>query len=239
MSREFEITREVDLPAAPDDVWTAITAAPAAWMFPTGMEIPAGAAPPEGAPITTWDPPHRLVVRMEAPDGSFNALDYAIEARAGGTAHLRYVHSGILADGWEDQYDAIGGHTDFYLHTLGQYLAHFFPRTATYVGGGPGGLMGPEASMAPDAFDRLQAALGVSNGASAGDGVRLAHADVDGVIDYRTDNFLGIRTDDALYRFFGRNAFGGPVGMSIHHFGDVDADEAGAAWTKWLAGVYD
>ena len=84
MSREFEVRREVDLPASPDDVWTAITAAPAAWMFPTGMEIPAGAAPPEGAPVTTWDPPHRLVIRMESPDGTFNALDYAIEAREGG-----------------------------------------------------------------------------------------------------------------------------------------------------------
>ena len=42
MSRPFEVTREVDLPAAPDDVWSAITAEPAAWMFPTGMEIPAG-----------------------------------------------------------------------------------------------------------------------------------------------------------------------------------------------------
>ncbi|MEA2226840.1 MAG: hypothetical protein QOF04_470, partial [Solirubrobacteraceae bacterium] len=31
MSRAFEITREVDLPAAPDDVWTAITADAAAW----------------------------------------------------------------------------------------------------------------------------------------------------------------------------------------------------------------
>jgi len=31
MSREFEVIREVDLPAAPDDVWTAITADPAAW----------------------------------------------------------------------------------------------------------------------------------------------------------------------------------------------------------------
>ena len=67
-------------------------------MFPTGMEIPAGGAPPEGSPVTTWDPPHRFVIRMEAPDGSFNALEYTIEARDGGTAHLRYVHSGILAD---------------------------------------------------------------------------------------------------------------------------------------------
>ena len=44
MSREFEITREVDLPAAPDDVWKAITADAAAWQFPTGLEIPAARA---------------------------------------------------------------------------------------------------------------------------------------------------------------------------------------------------
>ena len=146
MSREFEVAREVDLPASPDDVWTAITADPAAWMFPTGMEIPAGASPPEGAPVTTWDPPNRLVIRMESPDGTFNALDYTIEARDGGTAHLRYVHSGILADGWEDQYDAIGGHTDFYLHTLGEYLEHFNGRDVTYVGQPSSGIEGPESA---------------------------------------------------------------------------------------------
>ena len=83
---------------------------------------------------------------MESPDGTFNALDYAIEARDGGTAHLRYVHSGILADGWEDQYDAIDGHTDFYLHTLGQYLEHFNGRQVTYVGQPSSGIEGPEAA---------------------------------------------------------------------------------------------
>src|SRR6476646_9682715 len=211
MSREFEITREVDLPAGPDDVWTAITADAAAWMLPTGMEIPAGAAPPEGAPVTTWEPPHRLVIRMESPDGTFNALDYAIEAREGGTAHLRYVHSGILADGWEDQYDAIGGHTDFYLHTLAQYLEHFNGRPVTYVGQPSDGIAGPEAAGAPNAMDRLRAALGLGTNVQVGDEV---HADLgdagrfDGVVDYATPQFLGLRSEDGLYRFFGRNDFG-------------------------------
>ena len=41
-----------------------------------------------------------------------------------------------------------------------------------------------------------------------------------------------------LHRFFGRNAWGGPVGMSIHHFGDVDVDAATRAWSDWLNGVY-
>jgi uncharacterized protein YndB with AHSA1/START domain len=240
MSRAFEVTREVDLPAAPDDVWSAITAAPAAWMFPTGMEIPAGATPPEGAPVTTWDPPHRLVIRMESPDGTFNALDYTIEARAGGTAHLRYVHSGILADEWEDQYDAIDGHTDFYLHTLGEYLAHFNGREVTYVGQPSSGIEGPASSGAQDAMDTLRAALGVSD-AGVGDAVHASLGDagsLDGVIDYSSPAFLGVRTAEGLYRFFGRNHYGGVVGMSAHLFVGVDAAAREAALKQWLDGVY-
>jgi uncharacterized protein YndB with AHSA1/START domain len=241
MSREFEISREIDLPAAPEDVWTAITAAPAAWMFPTGMEIPAGGAPPEGAPVETWDPPHRLAIRMEAPDGTFNALDYTIEARGGGTAHLRYVHSGILADGWEDQYDAIGGHTDFYLHTLAQYLEHFNGRNVTYVGQPSAGIEGPQSAGTPDAMDRLRAALGASD---AGVGDRLnaslgGGGSLDGVIDYSTPEFLGVRTDDGLYRFFGRNHYGSVVGMSAHLFANgVDAAAREAQLKAWLDEVY-
>lgn len=242
MSRAFEITREVDLPAAPDDVWTAITADTAAWQFPTGMEIPAGGAPPEGAPVTTWDPPHRLVIRMESPDGTFNALDYTIETRAGGTAHLRYVHSGILADGWEDQYDAIGGHTDFYLHTLGQYLEHFKGRPVTYVGQPSAGIEGPDAAGSSDAMDTLRVALGVASNASVGEPVHASLGEdgaLDGIVDYSTPEFLGVRTADGLYRFFGRNHFGGVVGMSAHLFADgVNAADREAALKGWLDGLY-
>jgi uncharacterized protein YndB with AHSA1/START domain len=241
MSREFEIIREVDLPAAPDDVWTAITADSAAWQFP-GMDVPAGTAPPEGAPFTTWDPPHRLVIRMESPDGTFNALDYAIEARDGGTAHVRYVHSGILADEWADQYDAIGPHTDFYLHTLGEYLAHFHGRSVTYVGQPSAGIEGPAAAGAPDAMQTLRATLGVSADAGVGDPVHASLGEagpLDGVIDYVTPDFLGVRADAGLYRFFGRNRFGGVVGMSAHLFVDgVDAAAREAALKTWLDGVY-
>ncbi|MGB8650831.1 MAG: SRPBCC domain-containing protein [Mycobacteriales bacterium] len=239
MSRAFEVTREVDLPAAPDDVWTAITSDTAAWMFPTGMEVPETGAP-EG--VQTWEPPYRLVIRVESPDGTFNALDYAIEARAGGTAHLRYVHSGILADGWEDQYDAIDGHTDFYLHTLGEYLQHFAGRKVTYVGQQSAGIEGPAAAGAPDAMDTLRAALGVGGQVAVGDPV---HADLgaagplDGVVDYATPQFLGVRTADGLYRFFGRNHYGSVVGMSAHLFADgVDAGATEAALRGWLDDVY-
>jgi hypothetical protein len=231
MGKEFEIRREVELPATPDEVWEAVATAPgmASWLFP---EDPGPDAKVEA------DRPRRFAVRSEFGGSAFNSVEFVIEAH-GDRAILRYVHSGVFDDaGWDDQFDAVDGHTDFYLHTLGQYLEHFSPRTATYVGGGPGGLSGPEASMAPDGFTKLQAALGV-DGAGPGDTVRLAHAGVDGVVDYKTEHFLGVRTGDALYRFFGRNAFGGPVGMSIHHFGEgVDAEAEGRSWTEWMAGVY-
>lgn len=241
MSRAFEVRREVDLPAAPADVWTAITTDTAAWQFPTGLEVPVdGAAPQE--PIRTWDPPHRLIIRTESPDGTFNSLDYLIEARDGGTAHVRYVHSGILADGWEDQYDAIGGHTDFYLHTLGQYLEHFRGRPVTYVGQPSAGIVGPQSAGGPDAMDTLRAALGVPADARAGDAVHASLGDggpLDGVIDYASPEFLGVRTAGGLYRFFGRNHYGSVVGMSAHLFsGGVDAAAREAALKASLDGVY-
>jgi uncharacterized protein YndB with AHSA1/START domain len=242
MSRPFEVIREVDLPACPEDVWTAITADTAAWQFPTGMEIAAGESPPAGAPVVTWNPPHRLVIRMEAPDGTFNALDYSIEARDGGTAHLRYVHSGILADEWEDQYDAIDGHTDFYLHTLGQYLAYFNGRPVTYVGQPSAGIEGPAEAGTPDAMDVLRAALGIGSDAAVEDTVHARLGDVgdlDGVIDYLTPQFIGVRTKDTLYRFFGRNYFGGVVGLSAHVFrAGVDAAAQEAALKAWLDSLY-
>jgi len=243
MSREFEVAREIELPAGPREVWTAITAEPAAWMFPTGMEIPAGTTPPRGAPVATWDPPHHLVIRMEAPDGSLNVLEYVIEARAGGTAHLRYVHSGILADGWEDQYDAIGAHTDFYLHTLGEYLRHFQGRAVTYVGQPSSGIDGPASANGADAMDTLRGALGLTAGAQPGDPVHATLGEagaLDGVVDYATPEFLGVRTEDGLYRFFGRNHFGHVVGMSAHVFVDgVDAAARADALKAWLDGLYD
>jgi hypothetical protein len=227
---EFECSREIVLPATPEQVWEAVatTAGNAAWLFPNEID-------PEGA--TVWDPPHRFAIRQQQGDW-FNALEFIIEGREGGTSVLRYVHSGIFVDNWDTQYDAVQQHTDFYLHTLSEYLEHFTGRTATYVGGGPGGLQGPPTSATPDGFQRLQQALGLGAQASQGDPVRLTPKGLeplDGVVDYLQPNFLGIRTADALYRFFGRNAFGGPVAISVHVFDDgVTAEKTTRDWQNWL-----
>ena len=229
MGKQFEIRREVELPATPEQVWEAVATGPgtASWLFPEE---------PGPNDLVESDRPYRYAVRTEGEGGYFNSIEFVIEAREGGTAVLRYVHSGVFdEEGWDDQYDAVNSHTDFYLHTLGQYLEHFAPKAARYVGGGPGGIQGPEASMTPDAFEKLKGELGAS---AEGDRVSLPNGAGEGVVDYANDKFLGVRTGDALYRFFGRNAFGGPVGMSIHHFGDVDVDAATRDWSEWLSGVY-
>jgi uncharacterized protein YndB with AHSA1/START domain len=244
MSREFEIRREVELPASPEEVWEAVATGPgnAAWLFPQEIEPGEGATMPGGTTVTAWDPPRRFAVRTEGEGDWFNALEFVIEGREGGTTLLRYMHSGIFVDDWDTQYDAVSEHTDFYLHTLGQYLQYFKGRPVTYVGDVPGGVNGPPASAEPDAFEVLRRELGVANGTAEGDAVRRDLAglgSLDGVVDYLRPNFLGIRTADGLYRFFGRNAFGGPVGMAVHLFADdADAEQAKQACQSWLNGVY-
>lgn len=92
--------------------------------------------------------------------------------------------------------------------------------------------------MTPDGFERVKAALGLTDGVSDGDEVSL-HPEgteaIDGVVDYLSPNFMGIRTADALYCFFGRNAFGMPVALTIHAFDGRDPDQAEQAWQRFLA----
>ncbi|MDJ0341905.1 SRPBCC domain-containing protein [Streptomyces sp. H10-C2] len=246
MPKQFEIIREFEVQATPEQVWEAITTGTAGWLWPLEYEPREGGAAPFGGTVTAWDPPHRLTGRVESPEGvenqTFNQLDHVIEPREGGRAWVRYVHSGIFVDDWDNQYDGADKHTDFYLHTLRQYLEFFPGRTAAYAAA-----EGPAASTAPDAFEVLGRALGLADDASAGTKVRVGLPGpdaVDAVIDYRNANFIGLRTGDALYRFFGRNAFGAPIGIVVHRFGtgaDSDSDSTKAterAWQKWIDGLF-
>jgi hypothetical protein len=91
-------------------------------------------------------------------------------------------------------------------------------------------------------MDALRGALGVSSDAGVGEAVQAPLGDagtLDGVIDYSTPEFLGVRTSDGLYRFFGRNHYGDVVGMSAHMFANgVDAAAREAELKAWLDSVY-
>ena len=236
MAKEFEIRREVELPATREQVWAAITTGTGGWLWPMEYEPRLGGAADGLGTVTAWEPPRHLAARVEGENGWFNDVESVIEAREGGGAMLRWVHSGIFVDDWDTQYDGAGKHTDFYLHTLGQYLRHFTGRGATYIAAD-----GPAASTDRGAFEVLRGRLGLSSEATAGDAVRVEVPGLqprDGVVDYLTPHFVGIRTGEGLLRFFGRNAWGAPVGLALHLFGDVDREGTERAWRTWLDGLY-
>ncbi|MGV9250224.1 SRPBCC family protein [Streptomyces sp. NPDC003697] len=242
-SKQFEIVREFEVDATPEEVWEAVTHGTGGYLWP--MEPPeprTGGRGPFGSTVTVWDPPHRYVNRVEDVEGisqqTLNQLDHTIEPRDGGRrAWVRYVHSGIFVDDWDNQYDGASRHTDFYLHTLREYLTHFAPRPVAFAT-----VNGPEASTAAGALTAVTAALGLPRDAAEGARVSVGGPGgrvLEAVLDYRDPYFVGLRTDDALIRFFGRNHWGAPVGISVHDFApgaDPKANES--AWQEWLDGVH-
>lgn len=245
MPKEFEIVQEFEVDASPQEVWEAITSGTGGWLWPMEYEPREGGAAPFGATLVAWDPPRRLTAAAEYPEGvsqqSYNRLDHVIEPREGGGSRVRYVHSGIFVEDWDNQYDGAAKHTDFYLHTLREYLRHFFGRPVVWAAAD-----GPAAAAAGDAFVTLTRGLGVPDDAAAGSTVRVALPGVGGagetveaVVDYRNEYFLGLRTGDAMYRLFGRNHFGVPLGIAVHDFGPgADAKRIESVWQERLNALF-
>ena len=170
--RKFEIVYDTELPVTPERAWEAVTKDTPAWMFPTD-QWPA---------VRTVDEyPSHLVSRMDGPDGWFNQLEHVLEPLDGGRARLHYVHSGIFADNWDEQYDGASKHTAFYLHTLGQYLRYFDGKPVVFTD-----IQALAASQTPDGFDRLRKALGVDAAAQG----QTVEPELDGVGPLRRRNRL-------------------------------------------------
>ena len=88
-------------------------------------------------------------------------------------------------------------------------------------------------------MDTLRAALGIGDGAAVGDAVHAelgGAGSLDGVIDYLTAQFIGVR-DDGLWRFFGRNHFGHVVGMSARTCSATTSTRRGPRRCQGLAGL--
>jgi hypothetical protein len=147
---------------------------------------------------------------------------------------LRFVHSGFAGDNWSDEYQPVtSGGWDMYLYTLAQYHSHFSGRHAVYVEA-----EGPASSAAPEAWPILAAALGTGRSAELGSDVSVelpGAGRLDGVIDYATANFIGLRTPDALIRLHGRWRLGMAVAVSHHAYsGSLDVEATKRAWKAWL-----
>jgi uncharacterized protein YndB with AHSA1/START domain len=234
MAEEFEVTWEGELPASPREVWDAFTRRTAGWLWDIDYEPRAGGAERGltggGGTVTVWEPHRRFVTRAVGDGGDVNQLDYVLEPRGEGT-YLRFTHRGALAGDYDLELDACRRHTAFYYHSLGEYLRHFPGRDAAYVS-----VQAPETS-AGDGFSAVRRALGVTADVAVGDRVRLEAAGTEGVVDYATSEFLGVRGADALYRFYGRDRWNWPVAVAVHRFAG-GADEAARAWGAWLDDVF-
>ncbi|WP_329062645.1 SRPBCC family protein [Amycolatopsis sp. NBC_01480] len=247
MAREFEVAKEVRLPAGPERVWDAVATGPGidSW-FMGKHEVDAEARKirfamgdfGSEAEITAWEPPRRFAYRSApAEDGGFDAFEYLIEAADGGASVLRFIHHSFTNGDWGDEYhESFSIGWDMYLHTLAEYLAHFPGGSAEYVLAD-----GPAASADAAAWPKLLDALGLPAEPVLGQPVRFTVdglPPIEGVLDYTTPQYVGIRTPDALLRFHGR----WPMGMTIaagHHLfsGSVDPAQQSKAWQAWLEQV--
>jgi hypothetical protein len=186
--------------------------------------------------VDTWDPPKRFVnTGMEGPDGSFHRFEYQIEDRGSGRTAIRYVHSGMLGEDWEAEYEGMSEGDPMYLHKLVEYLTYFSGRFAVGIDA-----QGPTVADREHAMSVFRLGLGLSDDAAEGDQVRLTPEGlepIEGVVDHVSPSFLGVRSPDALYRFI--CGFDGTVMVGHHLFADdADAEEARRAWQTWLMRLF-
>jgi uncharacterized protein YndB with AHSA1/START domain len=222
MAHPFELSHEIEVDASPQEVWEAIATGPGvdAWfMGRNEIEPREGGATrmafrgsTEEATVTAWEPPTRFASRTpQGEDGSLHAFEYLVEGRDQGSTVVRWVHSGFLGENWEKEYEGLSEGDPMYFDKLRVYLTYFRGRTAT-----PVNVFGDRVHLTPDGL-----------------------AELDGVVDWLSRDFLGVRTDDGIYRFMHISVFGGPTGVGHHIFVDgLDQAETERAWEDWLTKVF-
>lgn len=238
MPREFTVTREQNLPTTPERVWRAVTTAAGnlGWLYPMEVEPRVGGTVSRAdAKVTEWEPMHRFACRATDGTGFSTTLRYLVDQHDG-EARLRmgiyWLHEAEPDDGWDTRAYAVEKYVDLYQHSLREYLAHFDGRTATYV------TATRDTPARPHEFDAVARGLSLPDTAEAGDSVRLTPHGLealDGVLDYRDENFIGVRTGNGLYRFFRGDRWNAPTWLAHHLFtANIDGEQVTQHWQAWL-----
>ena len=215
-----DIHLSVELDASPEDVFRAVTEGTeiAKWLAPE-----ARATAPDGAKKgTIWiswgegmSVEHELEIfdapkRVRHPSGKNGETkaplyaDWSIEARAGGKATLRLVHSGFSASAdWDSEFEAHARGWKLMLENLRQYFARHPHAPAVHLP-----FMSMVQSHHGEIWKTLVGKLGVSATPKVGDPFRFTTPNGDvltGVVDHVTETrALGLvvrEYDDALLRF--------------------------------------
>jgi len=245
---------EVEVPGTPEEVWKAIATGPgiSSWFVPTKFEErdgkPVAVASSFGpdmevrAPVTAWDPPRMFATQGEGWGGAPPiAIEWSVEARAGGVCRVRVVHSLFAStDDWDNHLEAGTFAWPAFFRTLRLYLTHFRGQRSAIMQ-----VMAPVACTEAEAWETLTAGLGVT-------GLSVAQRwttpggvpPLSGVVEYVTENPY-----DALLRLdkpgpgvaaLGAITYPGGqsmVAMNFYLYGDR-ADEIVAretsVWQAWL-----
>jgi uncharacterized protein YndB with AHSA1/START domain len=239
MSHSFEEPTELSFDLPPEAVWEAIATGPglSSWfMGATEVDLEErvvrttmGGYAQESA-IGAHEPGRHFSFRgAESVDGRFFAMEFLIEARSSGSTVLRVVSSGFLpGDDWEAEFEAMQAGGRMYLHTLEEYLTHFAGR--------PGVAVTPSAPFGDldRRWDAMKADLGLTGAESTGDTITITPSglpSIRGTVDLATWDVLGVRSADALYRFY-RGYYAAGVGH--HLFASSDPSVSTLGWQAWL-----
>ena len=208
MYEQMETRWEGELPGTPEQIWDGITKHAGAWLWPIAYEPRVGGSErgltSDGGTVTVWEPTRHFRTEASRPDGWFNVIDFRFDGNRLSLVHTCAMEASELAV----QHDACIQHTNFYYHSLGEYLGHFAGREVHYLA----------FDDVPGSTADVCARLGIPATAVAGD--KVEH----GTIDYRAGSFVGVRTEDALLRIYGRDVWDWPVGFAVHTF-DGTGDE--------------
>jgi uncharacterized protein YndB with AHSA1/START domain len=240
-----ELVKIVELDASPEQVWEAIATGPgiSAWFVPHRVEERLGGAMSAefggGFEVTgevrAWEPGRRIVFGAPEPpaEGADYAFEFLVEGRDGGGTVLRFVQSGFLDEGWEDEYSSLDKGWDLFFYNLRSYLAHFAGRpvhnvvTVTYTD-----------RSAAELWPGLYRALGLSGRPTVGETVTLrpdGPPPITGVVDVASDEFLGVRSVSGLHRIGAEGEAGCGISAFHYFYGDpVDAEALTTAWQHWL-----
>lgn len=230
MFRPFTVTWEDRIAGTPEQVWRAITAGTAGWLWEVDYEPRVGGAErglsPAGGVVTAWEPRRSFVTQAELPSGWRNEVAWTLEPHPAGT-HVRYRHDSVAEAGdWQRIFEECVAHTDAYRHSLAQSVRWFAGRAARYVG--------VETELGAAA---LRARAGLPDGLAIGDAVRLeldGLGAIDGTVDYASEPFTGVRADGLLFRIYGRDLWNDPSTLALHLFDPaLDAAAAERALTRW------
>ena len=248
MTHPFELHEEITLDATPEQVWAAIATGPGidSWfMGHSEIEPREGGRGSmslggfvQGSTITGWDEGKRFALRSDTnPDATFMAFEYLIEGRDGGSTVLRFVHSGLLGDDWEAEYDGLSTGDRMYLLKLATYVANFAGRTSTHNMF----LVGPLVADKAAAFAGFAQAFGLAGDVAEGAKTTVAVdglAPTDGVVAFaNVPTYLGVRTADGMYSLI--HGYNDAVVVEYHAFNDdVDIQAIEHAWQTWLATAF-